>query len=174
MRSTEATVHPLKTAATPSSPLVLRPATARDFPALVALSRSSGVFTEVELDCLAEDLTGCDPAAGDALAVAADGEGRPLGFIQYSPAIITEGTWYVYWIAVAKQTHGQGVGGALLAQAEEAIRALGGRQVLIETSSKSIYDATRRFYLGRGYRIAAQLPDYYAIGDDKCIFLKRL
>ena len=172
MRSFEATTAQPLAAAAPTSPVLLRPGMPRDFGALIALSRSSAVFTEAELECLAEDLADCQPS--DVLMVAADGLGQPLGFIQYSPAVITDGTWYVYWIAVAKATHGQGVGGALLAHAEDAIRAAGGRQVLIETSSKEHYDSTRRFYVGRGYRLAAQLPDYYSVGDDKCIFLKRL
>src|SRR4051812_7061902 len=102
MHSFEAPRHPMPAAA--PAPTVIRLAEPRDFPALVALSRSSGVFTDAELDCLADDLAGCDATQGDALVVAADETSDvPLGFIQYSPAAITVGTWYVYWIAVAKQ-----------------------------------------------------------------------
>jgi ribosomal protein S18 acetylase RimI-like enzyme len=126
------------------------------------------------LAALACDLPACDPAAGDGLDVAFDASSGPLGFIQYSPAAITDGTWFVYWIAVAKHTHGCGIGARLLNHAEERITAQGGRLVQIETSSKPIYAATRRFYLGRGYTQVAQIPDYYADGDDLCVFQRRL
>jgi hypothetical protein len=45
---------------------------------------------------------------------------------------------------------------------------------VIETSSKESYGSTRRFYDKVGCTLAAQLPDYYAIGDDKLIYLKRV
>lgn len=152
----------------------LRPATPRDFDALTELSRTSRVFTELELASLGEDLRACDVFAGDHIVVAPDETGRPLGFIQFSPAAITEGTWYVYWIAVAKAAHGRGIGAMLLDHAEATIRRDGGRLILIETSSKPLYEATRRFYLGRSYALQARIPDYYADGDDQCVFWKRL
>ncbi len=155
-------------------PVKIRPATPADFDAIVALSRSSRVFSEAELAALAVDLPACDPEAGDGLMVAMDEGAGPLGFVQYSPASITDGTWFIYWIAVAKHTHGRGIGARLLRHAEEHVLAQGGRIMLIETSSKPAYAATRSFYLGKGYIQVGQIPDYYADGDDLCIFQRRL
>jgi hypothetical protein len=44
----------------------------------------------------------------------------------------------------------------------------------VETSSRPLYEPTRRFYLACGYRLEAQLEDFYAPGDGKVIFLKVL
>jgi hypothetical protein len=45
---------------------------------------------------------------------------------------------------------------------------------VIETSSQESYGSTRQFYDKVGCTLAAQLPDYYAMGDDKLIYLKRV
>ena len=150
----------------------LRLAQNDDFAAIVALSRELGVFTMEECDSLAIDLSSCDSDAGDRIMVRESPDGLLSGFIQYSPAPITKGTWYVYWIAVSRALHGQGIGASLLNAAEGQVLALGGRQVVIETSNSSLFDSARSFYLRNGYDLIAQIPDYYS--DDKCIFLKRL
>ncbi|MBI4283672.1 MAG: GNAT family N-acetyltransferase [Chloroflexi bacterium] len=97
-----------------------------------------------------------------------------MGYISYGPTPLTEGTWDIYWMAVAREKRGQGIGGALIEAAEAAIRQAQGRMVLIETSSTEAYEPTRRFYLGHGYDIIARIPDFYAPGDDKLILQKRL
>jgi hypothetical protein len=45
--------------------------------------------------------------------------------------------------------------------------------LIVETSSRSDYTATRAFYERRGYREAARVRDFYAPGDDRIIFVKR-
>ena len=44
----------------------------------------------------------------------------------------------------------------------------------LETSTRPQYVPTRAFYLRSGYEIAAELPEFYAPGDGKAIFLKVL
>jgi hypothetical protein len=46
--------------------------------------------------------------------------------------------------------------------------------LVIETSSRSDYTATRGFYLKRGYVEAARVRDFYASDDDRIILTKRL
>ena len=48
------------------------------------------------------------------------------------------------------------------------------RQLMIETSSLSHYDLTRKFYLKHHYEQTGVLRDYYADGDDMVVFRKRL
>ena len=57
---------------------------------------------------------------------------------------------------------------------EEEVRRRGGYLLVIETSSQESYGSTRQFYDKVGCTLAAQLPDYYAKGDDKLIYLKRV
>jgi hypothetical protein len=50
----------------------------------------------------------------------------------------------------------------------------GRTRVYLETSTRAQYEPTRAFYLRCGYQIVAELPDFYAAGDGKAIFLKVL
>ena len=58
--------------------------------------------------------------------------------------------------------------------AEKLIVERGGRLAVVETSSREIYDPTRGFYRKMGYPEAARLKDFYAPGDDKVVYIKRL
>src|SRR5262249_19727148 len=106
-------------------------------------------------------------------AVTCEDGGTVLGFAYYAPAAMTDGTWYLYWIAVDRQTQARGVGGGLLRHAEDDVRQAGGRDFFIETSSLPHYELTRHFYLKHGYEQHAVLRDYYADGDDMVVFRKR-
>jgi hypothetical protein len=46
--------------------------------------------------------------------------------------------------------------------------------IVVETSSRAEYEATRGFYAARGYRKTATIPQYYAPGDDLVIYTKDL
>ena len=105
--------------------------------------------------------------------VAEDGSGV-VGYISYGTTPLTEGTWDLYWEAIARERRGQGIGSALMKAAEEEIRKAEGRLALIETSSTPAYEKTIRFHLGLGYEIIARVPDFYSPGDDKLIMQKRL
>jgi GNAT superfamily N-acetyltransferase len=104
----------------------------------------------------------------------AEADSSVVGYVCYGPAPLTEGTWDIYWLAIAPKEQGQGIGSALLDCAEESARALGGRLALIETSSKPEYERTRRFHSSRGYEVVCRIADFYAPSDDKLVFQKRL
>ncbi|HXZ95323.1 MAG TPA: GNAT family N-acetyltransferase [Dehalococcoidia bacterium] len=104
----------------------------------------------------------------------AEVDSNVTGYICYGPAPLTEGTWDVYWVAVARERQGQGIGGALMKSAEKDIVRAKGRLSIIETSSTPAYEKTRHFHLSQGYEIVARIPDFYAPGDDKLILQKRL
>ena len=95
------------------------------------------------------------------------------GYICFGPTPLTEGTWDVYWMAVSPDKKGQGIGSALLSKAEETIRELNGRLILIETSSIAEYELTRRFYRHAGYSIICRITDFYSTGDSLIVFQKR-
>ena len=87
---------------------------------------------------------------------------------------MTEGTWDIYWEAVAREKQGRGIGSALTKSAEKEILKADGRLAFIETSSTPAYEKTRRFHLSHGYEVVCRIPDFYAPGDDKLILQKRL
>jgi ribosomal protein S18 acetylase RimI-like enzyme len=80
----------------------------------------------------------------------------------------------MYWAAVTPKLHGQGIGSTLFKLGEEHIRSLGGRMVLIETSSNPNYKAARSLYLTLGYEHVSTIPDFYDPGDNKETFRKVL
>ncbi len=99
---------------------------------------------------------------------------RLLGAACWGPTPATEGTWDLYWIAVHPGAQGDGVGTALLDAAERAVCDAAGRLLVVETSGRPDYAATRDFYHRRGYDAAVRLEDFYAPGDARLTFVKRL
>ena len=101
-------------------------------------------------------------------------EGRVVGYAAYGRIALTRASWDLYWIAVDPATQGHGVGRAVLLESERRIAMAGGERVYVETSSRAQYDPTRRFYERCGYHVAATLPDFYAPGDGKVIFVRHV
>lgn len=155
---------------------MLRPVTPDDTLPLVALADGTGMFKPQEIKGLREVLDDYhlrEHLQGH-LCLAAEMEGRVEGFVYYAPAALAEGAWHLYWIAVARQYQGRGLGSVLLHRAEGDARERGGRILFVETSSLPHYDPTRRFYVKHAYQVAAVIEDFYADGDDMVIFRKRL
>lgn len=154
----------------------IRPLLTQDKPSLMRLLKDTPEFIPEEL-VVAEYLCDCYLKDGeesgyytfvlsDSLSV--------LGYICFGPTPMTSGTWDIYWIAVARETRGKGLGKKLLSFAEEKIKEAQGRLIMIETSSKPDYEPTRRFYRSLGYEVIANIPDFYAPGDSKILFWKKL
>lgn len=86
----------------------------------------------------------------------------------------TDRTFDLYWIAVHPNAQRHGGGSRLLVEIERRLCDRGARLLVVETSSRPEYDATRRFYLARGYHEVARMRDFYAVGDDRVIYTKAL
>lgn len=154
----------------------IRPMVQQDKPALMQILKATPEFKPSEV-AVAEELIDsylADPKGLTYPTLVAEVNSKVVGYICYGPTPLTEGTWDIYWIAVARGKQGNGIGSALLAHAERKIKAGKGRLAFVETSSKPEYEKTRHFYRSRGYEIVCQVADFYAPGDDKLIFRKRL
>ena len=155
---------------------MIRPTKPTDTPELLTLTQATGVFKDMEIEALQEVLS--DYHATNAgmghQCVTLEDQGRIMGFAYFAPAAMTDRTWYLYWIAVRKQTQARGLGQKLLLYTEKAIREARGRVLLIETSSLPHYELTRKFYLKNGYEEEARLRDFYSDGDHLVVFRKRL
>ena len=97
-----------------------------------------------------------------------------IGFACFGPTPSTDRTFDLYWIAVDRAAQGTGCGTVLLSEVERRLEALHARMLVVETSSRSDYAATRGFYLKRGYVEAARVREFYAPHDDRIILTKRL
>ncbi|MCI0699909.1 MAG: GNAT family N-acetyltransferase [Planctomycetia bacterium] len=155
---------------------MLRPATPADTPALLVLTAETGYFKPMEVETLAEVMEDyySEYQARGHRAFVWEVDGRILGYVYHAPEEMTDHTWILYWIAVALDQQGRGLGSKLLAFVEDDIRALDGRLLVVETSALPHYEPTRRFYLKHGYTIVAEIPDFYADNDGMVVFTKRL
>ena len=96
-----------------------------------------------------------------------------LGYVCFGRTPATHGTWDLYWIAVHPSAQGTGGGKMLLEEVERRVKAEGGRMIVVETSSRTDYESTRRFYDRRGYREGARVQGFYAPGDDRVIYTRQ-
>jgi len=155
----------------------IRAMQARDRPRIRELVVAAGNFNEAEIETAVE-LVDEALARGDTsgyflLVLEEDSPARTVrGYACYGPVPLTVGVYDLYWIVVDPASQGKGYGRRLLAAVERRVRNLGGRKVLIETSSQESYAGTIRFYERSGYELAARIRDFYKVGDDKLVFSK--
>lgn len=156
--------------------IVVRPTQSEDATALLRLAGEERLFSTEEAETVAELLQAYleqDDHDGYYFLSALD-EGVLHGFACYGPTPLTQGTYDLYWIAVAEAAKGRGLGRALMERVEEQVRTRGGRMIVLDTSGRPEYAPTRAFYLRLGYAASATLPDFYAPGDDLIIFTRSL
>lgn len=151
----------------------LRP---EDRGSIAAILGGSGAFRDEEVAVGLElvDETLSPRPDTDYLWVVAERGGEMLGFACYGPVPMTDGTFDLYWIAVASAARGSGVASRLDDAVAKDVASRGGRWVLAETSSTAPYAAARRFYAKREYWLVERIPDFYRDGDDRLTFGKRL
>ncbi len=155
---------------------MIRPTRPEDTPTLLTITQGTGVFQPADVEALQAVLHDYHHTeySNDHRAITYEDNGQIIGFAYYAPASMTDRTWYLWWIVVSKQIQAKGIGGQLLRQVEDEIRAKNGRLLLLETSSLPSYELTRRFYLKNGYDVLAILKDFYADGHDMVVFRKRM
>jgi D-alanine-D-alanine ligase len=143
---------------------------------LEKLLRATGFFNarelQVALELIEERLAQKETCHYRFLVV--EDEGNVIGYACWGPIPTTLSSADLYWMAVHPASQGKGVGRTLLDAAEMWMAREGHTRVYLETSLRQQYVPTRAFYLRCGYEVAAELPDFYAPGDGKAIFLKIL
>ena len=160
----------------PGSDVTVTATREQERPAIEAVLRRCGVFREEEIAVALEvlDVYLYRLNQQDYQVYTAKRAGAVAGYVCFGRNTMTDGTFELYWIAVDPEHHRQGVGHSLMSLAEYEIARQGGRLICVETSSRPDYHATRKFYHDLGYRQAAAVADYYAVGDAKVILAKRM
>jgi GNAT superfamily N-acetyltransferase len=151
----------------------LRPLSAADRGRIEDITRAVGLFRDDEIPVALEVFDEAVRKGGSQsyTALGADVDGRLVGWICWGPTPCTLGTYDLYWMAVEPALQGSGIGSALLSEMELRLDGLA-RLIIIETTGRPDYAATRAFYEARGYRATATIPDFYAPGDDQVVFVK--
>ena len=140
------------------------------------LTLSTGFFSEEEI-AVAVELVEARLAQGPVSGyhfIFADRGAQLEGYVCFGPIPLTQASFDLYWIAVRPSAQQAGLGRQLMDRAEASAQALGAGALYVETSSRSQYEPTRSFYRALGYRVAAELPEFYGPGDGQVIFAKRL
>jgi ribosomal protein S18 acetylase RimI-like enzyme len=156
--------------------IVLRDLRPDDRGPIAAILRDVGVFRDEEIAIgveLVEETLNPGPSTDYRWCIA-DRLGAVVGFACFGPVPLTEGTFDLYWIAVAPEARGSGIAARLDKFVTSAVGGRGGRWLLAETSSTSAYSSAHRFYAKQGYRLLERIADFYRPGDDRLTFGKRL
>lgn len=111
---------------------------------------------------------------GDYEFVGAFDDDRLVAYACFGATPGTDRTYDLYWIAVHPTAQRHGSGSRLLAEVERLLRERGARLLVVETSSREEYAATRHFYTARGLREVARMRDFYSPADDRVIYTKSL
>lgn len=156
-------------------PVTLRGPRPADRDRLRGLVERAGVFRPDEVPIALEVFDGAVAAPGqDYWSIGADDGTGLVGWAAFGPTPCTLGTWDLYWIVVDADRQRDGIGRRLMTHCERVIATAGGRLVVVETSSRADYAATRRFYERLGYEAQATVREYYAPGDDLVVYVKNL
>jgi GNAT superfamily N-acetyltransferase len=100
--------------------------------------------------------------------------GRTVAYSCFGPVAMTEGGFDLYWIVTHNDFRGMGLGKILLEKTHQAVKEMGGRYLVAETSAMEKYAPTRHFYETNDYSKEAEIADFYKVGDGKVIYVKRL
>jgi len=155
---------------------MIRPMKADDRSALESILKMTPEFTAEEAVVALELIDAYlneGEKSGYCILAAAVGS-NVAGYICYGQRPLTTGTWDLYWAAVHPDYQGQGIGRSLFTAAEDDIMKSGGRIMLIETSSKPVYDKPIAFHPSLGYKDVCLIKDFYAMGDDLLLLIKRI
>lgn len=143
---------------------------------VIDLIKATNFFRPVEIEIAREvfDEAAANKPGCTYQSYVAEVGGRAVGWVCFGATPCTLGTFDIYWIAVDPAQQRSRIGSKLLDFSEASIRRQKGRLIVIETSGSERYLPTRNFYERNGYTLAADVKEFYAPGDDKWIFTKRL
>ncbi|WP_425283498.1 GNAT family N-acetyltransferase [Methyloceanibacter superfactus] len=149
---------------------------AHDVGRVRSLVTSTGFFSAAEVDIAGELVTERltkGIRSGYHFVLAERGPSL-VAYACYGPIDGTDASFDLYWIAVAPEEQGKGLGAQVYARAEAAMRRAGAKRIYADTSSSDRYAPTRGFYEQQGFAEQARLPDFYGPGDGKVVYVKTL
>lgn len=144
---------------------------AADLDAIGNIAAATDLFPA---EMLPEMVAGHQGGTAADIWLTAEHDGQVAGFAFCEAERLTNGTWNLLAIAVAPARQARGLGSALLAHLEEALRRDRQRILIVETTSTPDQAPARRFYAANGYVEEARIREFWDEGADKVTFWKRL
>lgn len=149
--------------------VTIRSAEERDVPALGALAEAAGLFPA---DLLAGVIAPALAGGPDIWLIADDGD--PVGFAFAEPERMADRVWNMLALGIAPDRQRRGIGAALTRALIARLEADGARLLIVETSSLPDQAAARAFYPALGFEREGTVRDFYADGEDKIVFRRRV
>jgi ribosomal protein S18 acetylase RimI-like enzyme len=112
--------------------------------------------------------------SSDYFFVFAEADGVTVGYSCFGPITMSKTSFDLYWIAVHNDYRGQGIGRKVLEETCRQSIKMGCSIIIAETSGLPHYEPTRAFYTNNEFELEARLKDFYAMGDDKLFYTKRI
>lgn len=146
---------------------------------LLSLAVQTGLFTHADAEGLLGGVltafaAGALPEGHAVVTCRFVAHGPVLGWVYFAPDPYADRVWNLWWIGVLPTHHGSGVGKVLLNHVEQTAATAGARILIIETSDLDPTARARRFYVQSGYTECGRIHDFYADGEAKVIFSRRL
>ena len=151
---------------------VIRPVVKEDIPDLKRVIDSSELFPSEMLDDMIADYLN-NPNTNDVWFTATE-ENIPVALGYCAPEKLAEGTYNLYAIAIQQGLQGKGIGKMMMAYVEDYLRKNSKRILIVETSGDPEFESTRQFYKSLNYTEEAVIRDFWAEGEDKVVFWKKL
>ena len=151
--------------------LTITPLIAADLPGL------AGILDRIELfpsEMLADLTAGHLAGAGQDIWLVAHIGTQPVGLCYATPEALADRVWNMLALGVDPDHHRSGVAAALTTALLDHLCGQGARLLIVDTSGAPDYAGARAFYLAQGFAGPVCLPDYWAEGDDRLTFSKRL
>ena len=101
-------------------------------------------------------------------------DSAPVGVAYCAPEPVTSGTWNLLMLWVKAGYEGRGFDRALVDRVEQELAAGGARLLIVETSQLPEFEVARAFYQRTGFKLEAEIADFFADGDNKLIYTKAL
>lgn len=99
---------------------------------------------------------------------------EPVGIAYCAPEPVTIGTWNLLMIWIKAGHEGRGHGSALIREIDAEVKQRDARLLIVETSGTEAFETARSFYERNGFKLEARVADFYADGEDKLVYTKRL
>lgn len=106
--------------------------------------------------------------------VFAEIDGVTVAYSCFGPIIMSKTSFDLYWIATHSDYRGKGIGKKVLEETCKLANQMGCSIIIAETSGLPHYEPTRVFYTNNNFELEARLRDFYAMGDDKLFYTKRI
>jgi len=104
----------------------------------------------------------------------ADYENQTIAYSCFGKIDWTVCSYDLYWIGTHNDFRWNWIGWLLLKETEKMISQKWTCNIYVETAGKEQYQPTRKFYEKNWYTKEAVIKDFYADGDDKIIYSKRI